>query len=103
MKQLTVTEMSKNIVIATDNDLDYAWFEEKTDYYMTSPRYTAEAKRKLIETAYESLMVRIALESMTDRTERYIFYIENGITIETAEIIEEAFLPLLGSNRKERN
>jgi hypothetical protein len=95
MKKLTVTEMSKNIVIATDNDLDYAWFEEKTDYYMTNPRYTAETKRKLIETAYESLMVRIALESMADRTERYIFYIENGITIETAEIIEEAFLPLL--------
>lgn len=95
MKKLTVTEMSKNIVIATDNDRDYAWFEEKTDYYMTNPRYTAEVKRKLIETAYESLMVRIALESMTDRTERYIFYIENGITIETAEIIEEAFLPLL--------
>lgn len=95
MKKLTVTEMSKNIVIATDNDLDYAWFEGKTDYYMTNPRYTAEAKRKLIETAYESLMVRIALESMADRTERYIFYIENGITIETAEIIEEAFLPLL--------
>lgn len=95
MKKLTVTEMSKNIVIATDNDLDYAWFEEKTDYYMTNPRYTAEIKRKLIETAYESLIVRIALESMTDRTERYIFYIENGITIETAKIIEEAFLPLL--------
>ncbi len=95
MKKLTVTEMSKNIVIATDNDLDYAWFEEKTDYYMTNPRYTAEVKRKLIETAYESLMVRIALETMTDRTERYIFYIENGITIETAEIIEEAILPLL--------
>jgi hypothetical protein len=95
MKKLTVTEMSKNIVIATDNDLDYAWFEEKTDYYMTNPHYTAEAKRKLIETVYESLMVRIALETMTDRTERYIFYIENGITIETAEIIEEAFLPLL--------
>ena len=103
MKKLTVTEMSKNIVIATDNDLDYAWFEEKTDYYMTNPRYTAETKRKLIETAYESLMVRIALESMADRTERYIFYIENGITIETAEIIEEAFLPLLESNKKERN
>lgn len=95
MKKLTITEMSKNIVIATDNDRDYAWFEEKTDYYMTNPRYTAETKRKLIETAYESLMVRIALESMADRTERYIFYIENGITIEVAELIEEAFLPLL--------
>lgn len=95
MKKLTVTEMLKNIVIATDNEIDYNWFSEKTDYYMTSPRYTADTKRKLIETAYESLMVRIALESMTDRTDRYIFYIENGITIEVAEIIEEAFLPLL--------
>lgn len=101
MKKLTVTEMCKNIVIATDSDFDYAWFEEKADYYMTNPRYTAEVKRKLIETAYESLMVRIALETMTDRTERYIFYIENGITIETAEIIEEAFLPLLEKYERE--
>lgn len=100
MKKLTVTEMCKNIVIATDSDLDYAWFEEKADYYMTNPRYTAEVKSKLIETAYESLMVRIALESMTDRTERYIFYIENGIAIEVAELIEEAFLPLLEEYKK---
>jgi hypothetical protein len=38
---------------------------------------------------------------MTDRTERYIFYIENGITIEVAEIIEEAILPLLEKYKRE--
>ena len=95
MKKLTSTEMLKNLAMTTDNDLDFMWLSDKIDYYMTNPRYTAETKRKLVETAYESLMVRIALETMTDRTERYIFYIENGITIEVAEVIEEAILPLL--------
>ena len=95
MKKLTSTEMLKNLAMTTDNDIDFMWLSDKIDYYMTNPRYTAETKRQLVETAYESLMVRIALETMTDRTERYIFYIENGITIEVAEIIEEAILPLL--------
>ncbi len=101
MRKLTVIEMLKNIVIATDNDLDYAWFEEKTDYYMTNPRYTAEVKRKLIETAYESIMVRIALETIPDKTERAVFYIENGIVYETAKTIEEAILPLLEKYKRE--
>ena len=74
MKKLTSTEMLKNLAMTTDNDLDYMWLSDKIDYYMTTPRYTAETKRKFIETAYESLMVRIALETMTDRTERYIQY-----------------------------
>jgi hypothetical protein len=101
MKKLTTTEMLKNLAMTTDNDLDYMWLSDKIDYYMTTPRYTAETKRKLIETAYESIMVRIALETMNDRTERYIFYIENGITVEVAEIIEEAFLPLLAKYERE--
>ena len=101
MKKLTSTEMLKNLAITTDNDLDYVWLSDKIDYYMTNPRYPAETKRQLIETAYESLMVRIALETMNDRTERYIFYIENGITIEIAEIIEEAILPLLEKYERE--
>ena len=100
MKKLTSTEMLKNLAMTTDNDLDFMWLSDKIDYYMTNPRYTAETKRKLVETAYESLMVRIALETMTDRTERYIFYIENGITVEVAEIIEEAILPLLEKYKK---
>ena len=99
MKKLTATEMLKNLAMTTDNDLDYMWLSDKIDYYMNTPRYPAETKRKFIETAYESLMVRIALETMTDRTERYIFYIENGITIEVAELIEEAILPLLETKR----
>lgn len=99
MTKLTTTEMLKNLALTTDNDLDYMWLSDKIDYYMTTPRYTAVTKRQLIETAYETLMVRIALETMNDRTERYIFYIENGIIIEVAEIIEEAFLPLLKTKR----
>ena len=101
MKKLTSTEMLKNLAMTTDNDLDFMWLSDKIDYYMTNPRYTAETKRKLVETAYESIMVRIALETMNDRTERYIFYIENGITIEVAETIEEAILPLLEKYKRE--
>lgn len=101
MKKLTTTEMLNNLTMATDNNFDCRWFGDKIDYYMTSPYYTAETKRKLIETAYESLMVRIALETMTDRTERHIFYIENGITVEVAEIIEEAIFPLLEKYKRE--
>lgn len=101
MKKLTTTEMLKNLAMTTDNDFDYMWLSDKIDYYMTTPYYNAETKRKLIETAYESLMVRIALETMTDRSERYIFYVENGITIAVAKTIEEAFLPLLEKYKRE--
>ena len=95
MKQLDTFAMYRNIEMATDNKTDLEYFYNKACRYLESPDYSPELARKLIETTYESIMVRIALESMADRTERYIFYIENGITVEVAEIIEEGFLPLL--------
>ena len=95
MKKLTVTEMLKNIALATDSDIDFMWFSDKADYYMTNPNYSPEIARKFTEIAYESIMVRIALETIPDKTERAIFYIENGLVYETAKTIEEVMLPLL--------
>jgi hypothetical protein len=101
MKQLDTFAMYRNIEMATDNKTDLQYFYNKACRYLESPDYTPELAKRLIETAYESIMVRIALETMADRTERYIFYIENGITVEVAEMIEEAILPLLEKYKRE--
>ena len=68
---------------------------------MKVPTYTPEGAKKLIETTYESIMVRIALETIPDKTERAVFYIENGIVYETVKTIEEAILPLLKKYKSE--
>ena len=94
VKNLTISQMLGNVALATE-DTDYEWFSERTDYYMTNPSYEAKIKRVFVETAYVSLMVRIGLETIPDKTERAIFYIENGIIYEVAKTIEEVMLPLL--------
>lgn len=101
MKKLDTFTMYRNIQQATDNTADLEYFYNKACRYLESPDYTAELARKLIETTYESLMVRIALETMSDKTERAVFYIENGIVYETAKTIEEAILPLLEKYKRE--
>jgi hypothetical protein len=93
--------MYRNIEMATDNKTDLEYFYNRACRYLESPDYTPEFAQKLIETAYESIMVRIALETIPDKTERAVFYIENGIAYETAKTIEEAFLPLLEKYKRE--
>lgn len=94
VKNLTISQMLGNVALATE-DTDYEWFSERTEYYMTNPSYEAKIKRIFVETAYVSLMVRIGLETIPDKTERAIFYIENGIIYEVAKTIEEVMIPLL--------
>ncbi len=98
---LTTDGMLFNILCATDNEADIEWFNQKVDYYLDKSNYVEKMKRIFIETAYESIMVRIALETIPDKTERAVFYIENGIVYETAKTIEEAILPLLEKYKRE--
>lgn len=99
MKKLDTFTMYRNIQQATDNSADTTYFYNKASKYLESPDYTPELARRLIETTYETLMVRIALETIEDKTDRAVFYIENGIEYEVAKIIEEAILPLLETKR----
>lgn len=101
-KTLTISQMLGNVALATDNDTDYAWFSERVEYYMEHKGYDAKIKRIFVDTAYESLMIRIALETIPDKTERAVFYIENGIVYETAKTIEEAILPLLEKHKEDK-
>ena len=101
MKKLDTFAMYRNIEMATDNKTDLEYFYNKACKYVESPDYTPELERKLIETTYETIMVRIALETIPDKTERAVFYIENGIVYETAKTIEEAILPLLEKYKRE--
>lgn len=98
---LTTDGMLFNILCATDNEADVEWFNQKVDYYLNKSDYAEKMKHILIETAYESIVVRIALETIPDKTERAAFYIENDIVYETAKTIEEAILPLLEKYKRE--
>ena len=95
MNKLDAFTMYRNIQQATDKSADTTFFYRKAIKYLESSDYTPEFARKLIETTYATLMVRIALETIPDKTERAVFYIENGIECEVAKTIEEAILPLL--------
>lgn len=102
MKKLDTFAMYRNIEMATDNKTDLEYFYNKASKYLESPDYTPELASRLIETTYETLMVRIALETIEDKIDRAVFYIENGIEYEVAKIIEEAILPLLKTKREGR-
>lgn len=95
MKQLDTFAMYRNIEMATDNKTDLEYFYNKACKYLAGPDYSPELAKKLIETTYETIMVRIAIETIPSEEEKAVFYIENGINYEVAKILEEAFLPIL--------
>lgn len=100
-KNITATRMIINLIDTTGNETDIKWFADKVIYYLDNKDYSDKMKRIFIEAAYVGLMVRIALETISDQEERAIFYIENGIIYETAKTIEEAILPLLEKYKRE--
>ena len=100
IKNITIAEMVTNVYLATDNLDDVNYFIDKVKHY-TDSDYEEKMKRIFIENAYETLMVRMALETIPNQEERAVFYIENGIVYETAKTIEEAILPLLEKYKRE--